>query len=83
MSRAVSASGIAGVSVAGIAPMWVVRFDDPGLETRFLEFAVEEGVLFKRGPYNFACVAHDERTIIDIEEAASSALVRTMEEQES
>ena len=83
VTRAVSASGAAGVTVTGIAPMWFVRFDDPGLETRFLELAVEEGVLFKRGPYNFACVAHDERTIIDIEEAASSALVRTMEEQES
>ena len=83
VNRAVSASGMAGVTVAGIAPMWFVRFDDPDVETRFLELAVEEGVLFKRGPYNFACVAHDERTIIDIEEAASSALVRTMEERES
>ena len=82
VSRAVSASGIAGVTVMGIAPMWFVRFDEPEIETRFLELAAEEGVLFKRGPYNFACVAHDERTIIDIEEAASSALVRTMEERE-
>jgi hypothetical protein len=37
-------------------------------------------VLFKRGAYNFAAVAHDEQAIIDIEAAASTALVQLVEE---
>jgi glutamate-1-semialdehyde aminotransferase len=80
--RAVTASGLPGISVEGIAPMWFVRFEDRALETRFLELAVEEGVLFKRGAYNFSSLAHDEETIIAIEAAASSALVHAAEELE-
>jgi glutamate-1-semialdehyde 2,1-aminomutase len=81
--RAVSASGLPGISVDGIAPMWFLKFDDRALETRFLELAVDEGVLFKRGAYNFASLAHDEETIIAIEAAASSALVHAAEEREA
>ena len=56
--------------------MWFVRFDDPFVERRFLEEAVREGVLFKRGAYNYAALAHDEEeTIVEIERASSSALV--------
>ena len=80
--RAVTASGLPGVSVDGIAPMWLVTFEDRALETRFLELAVDEGVLFKRGAYNFASLAHHEETIIAIEAAASSALVHAAEELE-
>ena len=80
MRRAISASGAEGVTVDGIAPMWLLRWDSTEHESRFLELAVEHGVLFKRGAYNFAAIAHDEQTLIDIEHAASSALVQLVEE---
>jgi glutamate-1-semialdehyde aminotransferase len=77
---AVTASGIEGVSVDGLDQMWLVRFADPMLETRFLEAAVDEGVLFKRGAYNYAALAHDEEaTFIEIERVASSAFVAVLE----
>ena len=80
LQRAIAASGAEGVSVSGIAPMWFFEWDSSERESRFLELALEQGVLFKRGPYNFAAMAHDERTLIDIEQAASTALVHLVEE---
>ena len=81
VESAVNASGIEGVTVAGIDPMWMLQFDDSSIERRFLEEAVREGVLFKRGAYNYAALAHDEEeTIVDIERAASSALVAVVNE---
>jgi glutamate-1-semialdehyde 2,1-aminomutase len=80
--RAVEASGVGGVSVEGIAPMWFLRFDEPARESRFLELALSRGVLFKRGPYNFASLAHDDETIARIEHAASDALVELAEEEQ-
>jgi glutamate-1-semialdehyde 2,1-aminomutase len=76
VASAVVASGIDGVTVSGLDQMWFMRFDDPLTERHFLENAVSEGVLFKRGAYNYAALAHDEEeTIVEIERAASSALV--------
>ena len=76
VESAVRASGIEGVTVGGIEQMWFLRFDDPEVERAFLEESVREGVLFKRGAYNYASLAHDEEaTIVEIERAASSALV--------
>ena len=76
VESAVNACGIEGVTVAGIDQMWFMRFDDPEVERAFLEESVREGVLFKRGAYNYASLAHDdEETLVDIERAASSALV--------
>ena len=76
VEAAVSASGIDGVTVAGIDQMWFMRFDDPEIERAFLEESVREGVLFKRGAYNYASLAHDEEeTLVEIERAASSAFV--------
>ncbi len=80
VGRAVTASRVRGVSVEGIAPMWFLRFDDARRESRFLELALEEGVLFKRGAYNFASLAHDDDTIAAIEGAASAAFVALREE---
>ena len=81
VEAAVKASGIAGVTVSGLDPMWQIRFDDPATERRFLEEAVREGVLFKRGAYNYASLAHDdEETIVEIERAASFALVTVVQE---
>ena len=76
VQSAVTASGVAGVTVGGLDPMWFVRFDEPAVERQFLEESVREGVLFKRGAYNYAAIAHDEEeTIIEVERAASSAFV--------
>ena len=81
VSAAIEASGITGVVVDGLDPMWLMRFQDRGRETRFLELAAGHGVLFKRGAYNFAAMAHDDEAIGDIEAAASAAFVELLEEE--
>jgi glutamate-1-semialdehyde aminotransferase len=84
VARAVAASGTEGVTVDGIDPMWLIRFDDLTRQRRFLELAVGEGVLFKRGAYNFSALAHgEEDVIVEIERAASSAFVTLLEESEA
>jgi glutamate-1-semialdehyde aminotransferase len=82
VEAAIEASGIDGVTVDGIDPMWLLRFDDAARETRFLELAAGEGVLFKRGAYNYASIAHDEETIREIEAAASAAFVALRDEEQ-
>ena len=77
--RAVAASGVTGVTTEGIDAMWLLRWDDAARESRFLQLAVSLGVLFKRGAYNFAAVAHDEEAMREIEAAASAALVALVE----
>lgn len=79
VSDAITASGVPGVSVEGIDPMWLLRFDDPAIENAFVAAAVRHGVLFKRGAYNFAAVAHDEDAIREIESGASAAFVALRE----
>ncbi|HEY4215695.1 MAG TPA: aminotransferase class III-fold pyridoxal phosphate-dependent enzyme [Gemmatimonadaceae bacterium] len=81
VSAAVEASGVGGVTVEGIDPMWFFRWDDAARERRFLELAASHGVLFKRGAYNYAALAHDEAALRDIERAASSALVDLRDEE--
>lgn len=76
---ALDASGVPGVTVHGIDPMWFLRFDDPAREQRFLVSAVRHGVLFKRGAYNYSAMAHDEEALRDIESAASAAFVELRE----
>ena len=80
VQRAITASGVSGVSVRGIPPMWLIDFDDEDQRTRFGELAIDAGVLFKRGAYNFASLAHEESDVGDIESAASEALVSLREE---
>ena len=79
VSAAIDASGITGVTMLGLDPMWLLRFDDPAVETAFLQGAAAHGVLFKRGAYNYASVAHDDEAIRDIESAASRTLVEMIE----
>ena len=67
VAAAMTASGIEGVTLEGLDPMWFLRFDDPAVESDFLQRAVAHGVLFKRGAYNYACVAHDDEAVRDIE----------------
>lgn len=81
VSAAIDASGVGGITVDGIDPMWLLRFDSPARETRFLELAAENGVLFKRGAYNYAALAHDEDAIRAIEAGASGALVALRDEE--
>lgn len=78
--RAIDASGIEGVSVRGPGPMWLIDFADERRRARFLELALEEGALFKRGAYNFASLSHDDDALGDIERAANEAFVRMRDE---
>jgi glutamate-1-semialdehyde aminotransferase len=80
---ALKASGLSGISLHGIAPMWFMKFEAPEAEQRFVSLAAEHGALFKRGAYNFAALAHDEDALVDIEAAASNAFVAMREEQEA
>ena len=80
VDRAIVASGIDGVETLGIDPMWLMKWSDPQRENRFVAHAMRSGVLFKRGAYNFAAIAHDEAAILDIESAASAAFVALVEE---
>jgi glutamate-1-semialdehyde 2,1-aminomutase len=82
VTNALTTAGVDGVSVEGIDPMWFLRFDDGATETRFLRTAVQQGVLFKRGAYNFAAIAHDEEALQVIEQAASAAFVSLRENDE-
>lgn len=79
VGSAIRASGVSGVAVDGIDPMWLLRFDDASAETAFLSAAVRHGVLFKRGAYNFAALAHDDDALQAIEAGASAAFVELRE----
>jgi hypothetical protein len=76
---ALEASGVSGIAIEGIEPMWFLRFPTPEQEATFVRAAVREGVLFKRGPYNFACLAHDEDALHEIEAAANAAFIAVRE----
>jgi glutamate-1-semialdehyde aminotransferase len=75
IDRAIAASGVKGVATDGVDAMFLLRWDDPARESRFLAEAARAGVIFKRGAYNFAAIAHDEDALREIESAASSAFV--------
>ena len=81
VAAAISASGLAGVTVDGIDPMWLIRFDDAARQTRFLELAARHGVLFKRGAYNYAALAHDDEVVREVEAAASATCVDLRDEE--
>jgi glutamate-1-semialdehyde 2,1-aminomutase len=81
VDHAIEASGLEGIRTMGIDQMWQIKWDDPALENRFVAEAMRQGVLFKRGAYNYAAIAHDEAVLRDIESAASAALVSIRESQ--
>ncbi|MEP6730859.1 MAG: aminotransferase class III-fold pyridoxal phosphate-dependent enzyme [bacterium] len=81
VDRAIAASGIDGVTTVGIDQMWQIKWTNAEREDRFVAHAMREGVLFKRGAYNFAAIAHDEAALRDIEHAASAALVALLEDE--
>jgi glutamate-1-semialdehyde aminotransferase len=80
VERAITASAIPGVHVRGLDPMWLIDFDRDEQRTRFSELALQRGVLFKRGAYNFASTAHDQDAVAAIETAASESLVQIRDE---
>jgi glutamate-1-semialdehyde 2,1-aminomutase len=82
MNATIKASGVAGVTVDGIDHMWLLRFDTPGRERRFLELAAGQGVLFKRGAYNYPAIAHDDDIIQRIEAAANAAFIDLRDEDQ-
>ena len=82
VGRAVEASGVEGLTVGGLDQMWILQWDSPAREQRFLELAAANGVLFKRGAYNFPALAHDEDAIRDVEAGASGALVTLRDEEQ-
>jgi glutamate-1-semialdehyde 2,1-aminomutase len=79
IDRAIIASGLTGVTSDGIDPMFLLKWDDPARESFFVRAAAREGVIIKRGAYNFAAIAHDDEALREIEAAASSALVTLAE----
>ena len=81
VDRAIEACGVAGVRTLGVDQMWLMQWDEPARESAFLRHAVRAGVLFKRGAYNYAAVAHDEEALREIEAAASAALVALSEDE--
>jgi len=74
VENAIAATGAHDVRIDGIDAMWFLRWDDPARETRFVREAVRAGVLFKRGAYDFAALAHDDEAIGAMERAAGAAL---------
>jgi glutamate-1-semialdehyde 2,1-aminomutase len=82
IDRAIEASGVDGVSTDGIDPMFLLRWDDPARESRFVRECARAGLLLKRGAYDFAAVAHDEEAIRDVESGVSSALVAMVEAEQ-
>lgn len=74
VERAIAATGARGVRLEGLDAMWMLRWDDAARENRFVREALRAGVLFKRGAYEFAALAHDDEAITAIERAATAAL---------
>jgi glutamate-1-semialdehyde 2,1-aminomutase len=83
INSAIKASGIDGVTVEGIDHMWLLRWDTPAREQRFLELAAGQGVLFKRGAYNYPAIAHNDDIIQRIEAAANAAFIDLRDEDPS
>jgi glutamate-1-semialdehyde 2,1-aminomutase len=82
VAAAAKASGLKGISIEGIDPMWFLKFEREQDEHAFIRAAVSHGVLFKRGAYNFAALAHDDDAVRDIEAGASAAFVDLRERRE-
>ena len=74
VERAITTAGARGVNTDGVDAMWLIKWDDPARENRFVREALAAGVLFKRGAYNFAAIAHDEEALAAVDHAATTAL---------
>lgn len=81
IDRAIAASGVTGVATEGVDHMFLLRWDEPSRESRFVQEAARAGAIVKRGAYNFSAVAHDDEALRMIEAAVSSALVALAESE--
>jgi hypothetical protein len=78
VASALDDAGANGVCVAGLDPMFFLRFDDTpaataeARETVFLTAARDGGVLFKRGAYDYAALAHDADAVDAVARAAAA-----------
>ncbi len=79
VERAIARVGIEGVRTEGVPEMWWVQFPAEEDATAFVRGGVAEGVLFKRGAYNFASLAHRSPEVEVIERAAGRSLTRIAE----
>lgn len=85
---AVATPNAAACEIVGPDVMWLLRFGDtPGAsaaarEGAFLGAAREAGVLFKRGAYQYAMLAHDDAAVDAVRTAAAAGFadVRTLDE---
>lgn len=68
---ALDAHGLHDVADFGDDAMWGLRWRDEAEHDRFLAAARARGVLFKRGAYQFAMLAHDAAALADVAEAAA------------
>ncbi|HET9796808.1 MAG TPA: aminotransferase class III-fold pyridoxal phosphate-dependent enzyme [Gemmatimonadaceae bacterium] len=82
IDRAIEASGVTGVSIDGIDPMLLIRWDEPAREVRFVRECARAGLIMKRGAYDFAAIAHDEEALREVESGVSSALVAMVESEQ-
>lgn len=75
---ALAATAVPNVGVDGLDPMFFLRFGDhagwagEARETAFLTAAREAGVLFKRGAYDYAALAHDDAAVARVADAAAA-----------
>ncbi len=79
VERAIARAGIDGVRTEGIPEMWWVQFPSEHEASDFVRGGVQEGVLFKRGAYNFASLMHRSPETESIEYAAYTSLGRIVE----
>jgi glutamate-1-semialdehyde aminotransferase len=80
VAAALVASGFAGATIDGVDQMWMIRFADEHLQSRFIAAALDDGVLFKRGAYCFAALAHHGEAIHTVGRAAHRAFDRLVGE---
>ncbi len=71
-----SSDALPACELVGLAPMWFLRFGDTpaapaaAREGAFLRAARAHGVLFKRGAYQYAMLAHDDDAVASVAAAA-------------
>ncbi|HLV27438.1 MAG TPA: TrmJ/YjtD family RNA methyltransferase [Gemmatimonadales bacterium] len=70
VTDALRQEGVESVGVNGLDAMWFLSFSSPADELAFLRTARASGVLFKRGAYCFASLAHDSGAVAAVTRAA-------------
>ncbi len=83
MRGAIDDAAVGGVTVEGIPQMWLTRFAQESDRATFQRAMLDQGVLVKRGAYNFPALAHDASALHAVECAAQSAMRIVRERQTS